>query len=295
MLERTTDTTPANEISGERPRVEVGILLAAPWVEELDSARHDAIDCLEILAEGYLGDQSTSSVLSRLAQRWPVIVHGQSLSVGGPDPLDGEYLSGLQRLAKSVGALFLSDHAGLARACGVWFGNVFPLPFTEEAAWWMARRAREAAERVGFPLALENVWCPAAMPGSVLSEGEFIGLVLERSGAGLVLDLDTLHENAVARGLDADALLRDFPLHRLWQLRLGARRDARGAIFDAVWKLYRSATAIAGPRPTVIEQTSPVPPLARILSDVAQARGTQRAEASARERPVRMPRHDLAC
>jgi uncharacterized protein (UPF0276 family) len=288
------DTPSVNAISGEYPKIDAGISLRAPWVDELARARPEDFDCLEILAESYLHDESAARDLTGYAERWPVMVHASGLSVGGPDPLDRKYLSKLKRLAERVGALFVSDHAGLSRARGVCFHHVFPLPFTEEAALWMARRSREAAERLGFPLALENIWCPATMPGSVLSEGEFLGFVLDHADLGLVLDLDNLCLNASAQGRDPEALLREFPLRRLWQVHLGARRDERGAISDTVWKLYRTATASAGPRFSVIERESPLPPLARVLLDVEQARAVQRTAAFGLGLGRRTRIHDLA-
>jgi uncharacterized protein (UPF0276 family) len=117
---------------------------------------------------------------------------------------------------------------------------------------------------------------------------------LERSGAGLLLDLDALYENALTHDKDPEELLREFPLERVWQFHLGGRRNECGAVFTEVWNLYRVALSLLGPRPTIVEWSSPVPPLERALADVTRARSIQRAAASECERCGGSLGHELA-
>ncbi|HEX9621134.1 MAG TPA: DUF692 domain-containing protein [Polyangiaceae bacterium] len=264
----------------ERSVAGVGIGLRRELADQL-FATERSVDWLEIIPENFLTQGGwRRATLERALERWPVVSHGVCLSVGGPEPLDTDYLEKLRRLLDRLGTPFFSDHACYERAHGLFFNDLLPLPFTQEAALWAARRAREVAERVERPLVLENITYYAEMPTSVLSEGEFLRLLLEESGCGLLLDVNNVYVNAVNHGRAPRDVLFELPLDRVRQIHLAGHEreddillDNHGsAVCDEVWALYREVLERVGPKPTLIEWDTNIPPLDRVLDEADRAR-----------------------
>lgn len=264
----------------ERSVAGVGIGLRKELARQL-FATERSVDWLEIIPENFLTQGGwRRAMLDQAIERWPVVSHGVCLSVGGPEPLDGDYLDKLRRLLDRLETPFFSDHACYERAHGRFFHDLLPLPFTEEAALWAGRRAREAADRVGRPLILENITYYAEMPTSALSEGEFLTRLLEESGCGLLLDVNNVYVNAINHGRAPRDVLNELPLDRVRQIHLAGHEpeddlliDNHGsAVRDEVWALYREALERTGPKPTLIEWDTNIPPLDRVLDQADHAR-----------------------
>lgn len=269
-------------------RVEgVGIGLRKAHYQELKSSERE-IPWLEIVPENFLfhgGFRSDS--LRFCAERWPLIPHGVSLSLGGPDPLDLHSLGALKELAGDLEAPYVSDHACFSSAHGISFHDLMPLPFCEEAALHMASRARQVMDYLELPLLLENISYYAVMPGSCLSEGEFLRIVLEESGAGLLLDVNNVYVNATNHGQDPVEALLQLPIERARQIHLAGHvkdgdylLDNHGSeVSSEVWDLYRIALDRVGPLPTLIEWDTHVPALDLVLDEAQKAnRILQRAK-----------------
>ena len=239
------------------------------------------IDWLEIIPENYAGQGGwRSRLLDAVRGRWPILAHGIGLSVGGPDPLDPSYLRAMKELLERIEAPFFSDHVCFATAGGQYFHDLLPLPFSEEAVRWTARRAREASERLERPLVLENITYYALMPGGSLSEGEFVSAVLEEANAGLLLDLNNAYVNAINHGRAPRDVVNELPLERSVQIHLaGHVREGEllidnhgSAVIPEVWELYREVIARIGPVPTLIEWDNDIPSLDRVLDEADYAR-----------------------
>jgi hypothetical protein len=284
----------------ERSVAGVGIGLRKELAGQL-LATERCVDWLELIPENFLVQGGwRRSMLEACLERWPIVSHGVCLSVGGPDPLDRDYLDKLRRLLDRLEPPFFSDHACYERAHGFFFHDLLPLPFTEEAASWAAARAREAAERVGRPLALENITYYAEMPSSVLSEGEFLHAVLDQSGCGLLLDVNNVYVNAVNHGREPRDVLYELPLDRVWQIHLAGHQreddilldDHGSAVCDEVWALYRDALEHVGPKPTLIEWDTNIPPLDRVLDEADRARTILQGVTSGSREPVPRITHE---
>ncbi len=239
----------------------VGIGLRRVHFREI-SRTSRRVDWLEITPENFMGFGGPAArALSACAERWPVIPHGVALSLGGPDPLDDGYLRAAHELSAELGAAWFSEHACYASLGGAQSYDLLPLPFCDEAASHLARRAREAAERIERPLLLENITYYAVMPGTTLDEGAFLRAVLDEADCGFLLDVNNVYVNAKNHGLDPEAALLALPLDRTRQIHMaGHRRDGNvliddhgSAVPDAVWSLYELAIEHVGPVPTLIE------------------------------------------
>jgi uncharacterized protein (UPF0276 family) len=258
----------------------VGVGLRRPLADAL-LATERRLDFLELIPEGFIEQGGYAErVLEQSLERWPILSHGVCLSIGGPDPLDAGYLTGLARLLDRLDAPFFSDHACFAKASGSYFQDLLPMPFTEEAVDWMARRALEAQAAVGRPLVLENITYYAEIPGAEFSEGEFLHRLLEAADCGLLLDVNNVYVNAKNHGRDPAESLRALPLHRVVEIHMAGHHEENGLLIDThgaavrreVWDLYALALREVGPCPTLIEWDTHLPPLDVILDEVDRAR-----------------------
>lgn len=261
----------------------IGIGLRTPYAEELlTSSRR--IDWLELIPENWVfyGGKKRR-LLRQLAERFDIISHGVSLNVGGLDPLDARFIEGLATLMKELDSPFFSDHVCYASTHGRPLHELLPLPFTEEVVEVVGRRGREAAERVGRPLVLENATFYAHMPSGphALDEATFISACLERSGAKMLLDVNNVFVNSKNHGFDARAFIDRLPMEQVEYVHLaGHTRQGDviidthiGPIIDEVWSLYRYTLEKAGRLlPTLIEWDQDIPSLDEVLDEADRAR-----------------------
>jgi len=239
------------------------------------------IDWLEIIPENYVGRGGfVRRHLERCRERWPVVAHGVSLSLGGPDPLDAEYVESLKQLLDELEAPFYTDHLCYATIDGVNFYDLLPVPFTEEAVHHCAARIRELSDRLERPVAVENVSYYAVMPGSRMSEGEFVSAVVQEAGCGLLLDVNNVYVNACNHGEDPVAALESLPLASARQIHIAGHIEEGGRLIDThgrplvepVWSLFRRALELVGPVPTLLEWDTDIPSLDRVLDEADRAR-----------------------
>jgi len=268
----------------------IGIGLRRPHHEAiLETSR--CIDWVAIAPENYLDRGGRSlRVLAACAERWPLQAHGVSLSLGGPDPLDRELLDKTRALLDRIGCGEFTEHACLARAGGAQFHDLIPVPWTDEAVRHMAARVRQAAELLDRPVALENISTYCVMPGSRMTECEFVRAVCEEADAGLLLDVNNVYVNARNHDRDPVRMLDELPLDRTRYIHLAGFADEGWVVIDnhgaavseEVWSLYAEAIRRLGPVPTLIEWDLHIPPLDVVLDQADRARAVQ--EAALRER-----------
>ena len=252
------------------------------------------VDWLEIVPENWLGVGGVyRRLLDRYAERWLLVPHSISLSIGGPDPFDEDFLTAMARLCHELAPPFWSDHICYARLGGTYMNDLLPLPFTEEAVDHTVTRLAEVQRRSEVPLVLENATFYAHMPDCTMDEAEFINAILDRSGCGMLLDVNNVYVNSQNHGFDACAFIDRMPLDKVRQLHLAGHtldRDViidthRGPIIDPVWDLYRYTLQRAGRMiPTLIEWDSEIPPVDQVLDEVDRARSHARDALAA---PVR--------
>lgn len=258
----------------------VGIGLRRPLYDAILKTER-RIDWLEFVPENFMDIHGRAGdVLEACAARWPLVSHGVSMSIGGPDPLQERYFQSLRSLHARIPVAACSDHLCYTSIGGVELHELLPLPFSEEAARWAAGRAREASERLGRPLWLENITYYAEMPGGQMPEGAFVRAVLEESGCDLLLDVNNAYLNAINHGRGPLDVLCELPLERTRQIHLAGHVDENGILLDhhgsavapEVWDLYREALRRVGPVPVLIEWDANIPSLDRVLDEADRAR-----------------------
>ena len=270
-------------------------------------------DFLEIAPENWIGVGGRySRGLRRAAERWPIWLHGLSLDIGGPRPLDVELLARIQDLRRTLadagGALPpYSEHLSYCADDGHLY-DLLPIPFTGEAVRYVAARVREAQDRLGERIALENssyyvalgsgvalgngvALGHGAVPGQELTELEFIKAVLAEADCELLLDVNNLYVNSVNHGYDPRIFLHELPAERVRYLHLAGHYpdvdddgapllvDTHGAaVIEPVWALLAETYRLCGPLPTLLERDFNCPPLAELLTELA-AIGAAQGEA----------------
>ena len=255
----------------------VGIGLRAPHLEEI-LERRPALGFVEVHSENYFG--AAAPTLERIRRDYAVSLHGVGLSLGSADPLDATHLAKLDALARRVDPLFVSEHLSWSAIDGRHANELLPMPLTMPAAIHVASRVAEAQDRLGRRLLVENVSAYHAFPDAELPEWEFVAEVARRSGCALLLDVNNICVNAANFGFDPRRYLAAIDAAHVAQFHLGGHEprgrlliDTHGArISEAVWSLYRDAVERIGPRPTLVEWDTALPPLDTLLDEARAAR-----------------------
>lgn len=260
-----------------------GIGLRGAHHGEFDRGR-PAVAWLEAHSENYFAaDGIARGALERIRRNYPISLHGVGLSLGSTDPLDRDHLRRLGALADRIEPALVSEHLSWGAVGGRHLNDLLPLPYTEEAADHMVNRIQEVQDTLKRPILIENVSSYLEFVDSAMPEHEFLASVSRRSGCGLLLDINNIHVNAVNHGFDPVEYVDAIPPERVGEMHLAghtARRCGdREILIDThdtpvcgpVWKLFRYAVERLGPRPTLIEWDSGLPPLARLLEEAGAA------------------------
>lgn len=252
-----------------------------PAILQDHDGRVPGVDWFEIVSENYIrtGGPPMRN-LERVRERYPVVMHGVSLSIGAPDPLDRDYLAGLKALIRRIEPEWISDHLCWTGAHGVNLHDLLPLPFTAEAVAYVADRVGQVQDFLGRRLLLENVSSYVTFLDSEMSEAEFLAAVAERADCDILLDVNNIFVSAFNHGFDALDYLDRVPAGRVRQIHLAGHQDNGDHIVDthdhpvrdAVWDLYAETIRRIGRKPTMIERDDNIPELSELVAELDRAR-----------------------
>jgi len=240
------------------------------------------IDFFEVLSENFMDSGGwPRHVLDRVAERYPVVMHGVSMSIGGSDPLDLDYLRKLKALADGIGAKWVSDHLCWTGFGGLTTHDLLPLPLDEESLRHVGDRIRIVQEVLERPLVLENPSSYIRFDSDTLSECAF----LRELGCQLLLDVNNVYVSSVNHGFDPYAYIDAIPPERVVQYHLAGHTNHGthiidthdGPVVDAVWELYRHTVRVIGERSTLIEWDAKIPSLEEVHAEALAARGLAEA------------------
>jgi uncharacterized protein (UPF0276 family) len=258
----------------------VGIGLRAPHYEGLAERRPD-LAFLEAHSENFFGAGGAAlASLERLRALYPLSLHGVGLSLGSCDPLDAVHLDRLAALVRRFEPVLVSEHLSWSSAGGRHANDLLPLPFSEEALAHVAERIGRVQERLGRELLVENVSAYVRLGPATMPEWEFVAEVARRSGCRLLLDVNNIWVNSANHGFDPHDYLDAIDPASVAEIHLagfersgGLLVDTHGStVADEVWSLYERALARIGPRPTLIEWDTDLPPLEVLLAEADRAR-----------------------
>jgi len=239
------------------------------------------VDWFEVISENFMFSHGRQRhILRQVAERYPVVMHGVSLSIGSTAPLDQDYLRALKTLAEQLQPAWISDHLCWTGVLGTNTHDLLPLPLTEESLAHCAARVRDVQDMLGRPIVLENPSTYLGFTGSTLSEPEFLTALTDQTGCGLLLDVNNCYVTCFNHGLDPVQYLETFPMASVVQMHL-AGHTHRGthivdthdrAVVDAVWELFRIAWQRTGRASTLLEWDGNIPSFDACAAELHKAR-----------------------
>jgi uncharacterized protein (UPF0276 family) len=258
------------------------------------------IGFFEVHAENYMVDGGPfHHFLGRIREHYPLSLHGVGLSIGGEGPLDEAHLDRLAALIARYEPASFSEHLAWSSHGEVFLNDLLPVPYDGPTLQRVCEHVDRVQARLKRRMLLENPSTYVEYSASTMSEAQFLSEVLQRTGCGLLLDVNNVHVSCVNHGRDALAFIHDLPLEAVSEIHLAgfARdRDAAGApllidshgapVDDAVWAMYATVVAGMGCVPTLLERDSDVPSLATLLAEALRAEDMMPTPAALRHRDI---------
>jgi uncharacterized protein (UPF0276 family) len=277
-------------VEKEYPVTGAGLGLRRALLQPLREALPDAVDFFEVAPENWLSMGGRLGKQFRFfTERYPFVIHGLSLSLGGPGPLDEELLKRIKAFMDQHAIRFYTEHLSYCSDDGHMY-DLMPIPFTEEAVRYVASRVRRAQEILERRIGIENVSYYAA-PGQEIRELDFLNAVLAEADCDLLLDINNIYVNSINHGYQPLDFLHGVPAERVVYFHVAGhyveaedlRVDTHGtAVCDPVWDLLARAYEHFGPVPTLLERDFNIPPLPELLGEVGQVRALQARATAAR-------------
>ena len=242
-----------------------------------------AVDFMEVAPENWIGVGGRFGRQFRAyAERFPLVCHGLSLSLGSPSPLDTDLLRNIKAFLDEFDVRCYTEHLSYCSDHGHLY-DLMPIPFTAEAVEYVAGRIRRTQEILERRIAVEHVSYYAA-PGQEMDELAFIRAVIDQADCDLLLDVNNIYVNSINFGYDADAFLDGLPGERAVYVHIAGhsvrgedlRIDTHGAdVIEPVWALLERAYANFGVMPTLLERDFNFPPVPALLSEIQRIRSIQ--------------------
>jgi uncharacterized protein (UPF0276 family) len=240
-----------------------------------------AIDWFEIISENYMieGGQPLY-MLDQIRERYPIVMHGVSLSIASTALFDMDYLRALKGLADRLKPKWISDHLCWTGVHGVNLHDLLPIPYTQDALDHVVDRVNFVQDFLGRRFTIENVSTYVTFAQSEMSEWEFVNELARRTGCWLLFDVNNVYVSAFNHGFSTLDFLNGTPRDQVVQFHVAGHSHEETHIIDThdhpvcdeVWDFYREAVRYFGPVSTMIERDDNIPPLAELVEELDHAR-----------------------
>lgn len=240
-----------------------------------------AVDWFEIITEDYLVPGGRNLYyLDKIRERYPVVMHGVSLSIGSADPVNKNYLQQVKNLAERINPAWISDHLCWTGVDGVNTHDLLPLPYTSEALTHVVKKIKQVQDFLGRQILLENVSSYVTFKDSKFTEWEFLSRVAEQADCLLLLDINNIYVSAFNHNFDPHEYIDNVPTQRVCQFHMAGHSNYKTHIIDThdheiiekVWDLYAYAVERFGKVSTMIERDDHIPPLEELILELNKAR-----------------------
>jgi uncharacterized protein (UPF0276 family) len=262
------------------PNLGIGLgLRVAHYRHILD--HRPAVDWFEILSDNYMATAGRPlEYLDAIAERYPIVMHGVSLSIGSTDPIDRSYVADLRALRDRTGALWVSDHLCWTGVAGRNTHDLLPMPYTEEALAHVADRVRYVQDILGAPLALENPSTYVEFGGAPMREWEFLARLAVEADCAILLDVNNVYVSAYNHGFDPHAYLAAIPFDRVVQMHVAGHTNHGthvidshiGPVIDDVWRLLGDAYRLSGGTSVLLEWDAEIPSFEETHAEALRAK-----------------------
>jgi len=262
------------------PFLGYGLGLRSTYYQQILEQSPD-VDWFEVVSENFMVQGGKALYyLDAIAERYPLVMHGVSLSIGGPHALDPDYLNQLKQLAERVRPAWISDHLCWSRGNAHQLHDLLPLRYTEESLDYIAARVMQVQDILQRPLVLENVSSYVRVASDDFTEWEFLAALSRESGCELLLDVNNVYVSSRNHGFDPWAFIRSLPIDKVRQLHLAGHSDYGDYVIDThdhpvsdpVWALYQRTLEHFGPVATLLERDDHFPPFDELLDELQKAR-----------------------
>ncbi|HCE52582.1 MAG TPA: hypothetical protein DER18_14355 [Shewanella baltica] len=243
------------------------------------------IDWFEVLSENYMvAGGKPRYYLKEIGERYPLVMHGVSLSIGSTDPLNMDYLKALKQLANEVQPQWISDHICWTSIHGVNSHDLLPLPYTEETVKHVAQRIKTVQDFLGRRILMENVSSYLSYQDSSMDEWEFVNTVAEAADCLILLDINNIYVSARNHNFNPLDYLNKINPKRVQQFHLAGHSDYGDYVIDthdhdvpsSVWDLYCAALKRFGGISTMIERDANIPEFSALETELTIARNIAR-------------------
>jgi uncharacterized protein (UPF0276 family) len=267
-------------MSAKPPFLGFGLGLRAQHYNEILES-NPPIDWFEVISENYMlpGGQPLR-ILDRIRERYPVVMHGVSMSIASTADPNFEYLKSLKQLARRVEPKWVSDHLCWTGVHGKNLHDLMPIPYTREGLDHVVSRVQLVQDYLGRAIVLENVSTYVQFSSCEMTEWEFLTELSRRSGCWLLFDVNNVYVSAFNHGYDPHTFLEGIPVDRVAQFHMAGHSHMGTHIIDThdhpvcneVWDLYVAALKRFGSVSTMIERDDNIPPLDELIAELNQAR-----------------------
>lgn len=239
------------------------------------------VDWFEIISENYMVDGGRPlHNLDRIRERYPMVMHGVSMSIGSTDPLDMDYLTRLKQLAERVKPAWISDHLCWSSTGKHSVHDLLPLPYTQETIDHVVDRVKRVQDFLGRQILLENVSSYMEFSQSTMPEWEFVTAIVEGADCMTLLDVNNIYVSSFNHKFDPMTYINYVPQNRVGQFHLAGHSDYGTYLLDThdhhvkekVWELYLEALKRFGPISTLIEWDDHIPAFEDLMQEVARAK-----------------------
>jgi uncharacterized protein (UPF0276 family) len=267
-------------MSASFPFLGYGLGLRSAYYQQILEQSPD-VDWFEVVSENFMVPGGKALYyLDAIAERYPLVMHGVSLSIGGPHALDPDYLKQLKQLAERIKPAWISDHLCWSRGNAHQLHDLLPLPYTEESLEYIADRVAQVQDVLQRPLVLENVSSYVRGAADDFPEWEFLGALSQATGCELLLDVNNVYVSSRNHGFDPWTFIQSLPIDKIRQLHLAGHSDYGDYVIDThdhpvsdpVWALYQRTLAHFGPVATLLERDDHFPPFEELLDELHTAR-----------------------
>ncbi|MFW5446778.1 MAG: DUF692 domain-containing protein [Methylophagaceae bacterium] len=260
-----------------------GLGLRRSFMDEFMALDHKPADFLEVAPENWMKmGGALGKKFAQMAERYPMICHGLSLSIGSPAPLDEHFLIQLKNFLDKHNIACYSEHLSYCGDDGHLY-DLMPIPFTEEAVTHTAKRIQRVQDILERRIVMENVSYYAA-PGQEMAEIDFFNAVIEQADCDLLLDVNNIYVNSINHKYDAESYMKAVDSKRIAYIHVAGhydeaddlKVDTHGAdVIDPVWKLLEKTYQHHGVVPTLLERDFNIPSVNALIEEVDQIKHYQ--------------------
>ena len=262
------------------PYIGCGLGLRPTYYSDILNTSID-VDWFEIISENYMiPGGNPLAMLERVREKYPLVMHGVSLSIASTDTVNLDYLRELKTLAKRIEPIWISDHLAWTGIEGVNLHDLLPIPYTQEALNHIAEKIRIVQDYLERPILIENPSTYVSSIESEIDEADFLNELCERENCSLLLDINNIYVSAFNHNFDAVTYLNKIKPANVVQMHIAGHTNYGTHIIDThdqpvcddVWALMEIASELFSNASPMLERDDNFPPFMEITSEFNKIR-----------------------